>query len=206
VLYHADCRDLLPIVADAVITDPPYGMNWNTDSTRFSGPRLHGPGRDRERIRCDDEPFDPAPWLDYPAVVLFGYNHYAQRLPVGTTLVWLKRLDPAFGSFLSDAELAWMKGGHGVYAYRKCFPHEAKKIEAGGSVHPSQKPVSVMAWCIKKAKVRKGATILDPYMGSGTTGIACIRLGMNFIGIELDETYYKTACDRITHELDGALL
>ena len=60
--------------------------------------------------------------------------------------------------------------------------------------------------CIEKAKVQKGATILDPYMGSGTTGIACIRLGMNFIGIERDAAHYKTACDRIAHELDGALL
>ena len=205
-LYHADCRDVLPIEADAVITDPPYGMVWNTDSTRFSGKTVRGPGRDRERIHGDDEPFDPSPWLDYPAVVLFGCNHYAQRLPVGTTLVWLKRLDHAFGSFLSDAELAWMKGGHGVYAYRKCFPHAAKTTEAGDSVHPSQKPVSVMAWCIEKAKVQKGATILDPYMGSGTTGIAAARLGMNFIGIERDAAHYKTACDRIAHELDGALL
>lgn len=205
-LINADCRDVLPIVADAVITDPPYGMDWNTDSTRFSGPTVRGPGRDLERIYGDDEPFDPSPWLDYPAVVLFGCNHYAQRLPVGTTLVWLKRLDPAFGSFLSDAELAWMKGGRGVYAYRKCFPHAAKTKEAGDSVHPSQKPVSVMAWCIEKAKIPKGATILDPYMGSGTTGIAAARLGMNFIGVERDAAHYKIACDRIAHELYGALL
>ena len=206
-LINADWRDVPPIDADAVITDPPYGMDWNTDTTRFNtGKRTAGPGRERERIIGDAEPFDPSPWLEYPAVVLFGCNHYAQRLPVGTTLVWLKRLDAGFGSFLSDAELAWMKGGHGVYAYRKCFPHAAKTTEAGDSVHPSQKPVSVMAWCIEKAKVQKGATILDPYMGSGTTGIAAARLGMNFIGIERDAAHYKIACDRIAHELDGALL
>lgn len=201
-LINADCREVLPIKADAVITDPPYGMDWNTDTTRFnSGRRAAGPGRVRDRILGDKEQFDPSPWLNYPSAVLFGCNHYSQYLPVGTTLVWLKRLDAGFGSFLSDAELAWMKGGHGVYAYRKCFPHTAKIKEAGDSIHPSQKPVSVMEWCIKMARIKEGATILDPYMGSGTTGIAAARCGINFIGIERDAAYYGSACERIAHEL-----
>ena len=208
-LYHADCLDILPeLVADAVISDPPYGMDWNTDTTRFNtGKRTAGPGRDRERIHGDAAPFDPSPWLNYPAVVLFGANHYAQRLPVGTTLVWLKRLDDAFGSFLSDAEVAWMKGGHGVYAYRKCFPHAAKTTEAGDSLHPSQKPVSVMSWVMERAKVPIGATVLDPYMGSASTAIACIRTGRRFVGVEKDERHFKTACDRVANELaQGVLL
>ena len=57
-----------------------------------------------------------------------------------------------------------------------------------------------------KAKIPQGATVLDPYMGSGTTGIACLRTARNFIGIEQDAAHYKTACDRIAHELEGALL
>lgn len=201
-LYCGDCLDLLPIEADAVVTDPPYGMKWNTDTTRFAtGQRTAGPGRNRDAIIGDDTPFDPSPWVGYEKVVLWGSNHYAQRLPVGTTLVWLKRLDEGFGSFLSDAELAWMRGGHGVYAFRKCFPHASRTGEAGDSVHPSQKPVVLMSWCLEQAKVPDGATVLDPYMGSGTTGVACVREGRNFIGVEKDEKYFKIAVERIRREL-----
>lgn len=201
VLHHADCLDVLPIEADAVISDPPYGMDYDTNSTRFKSDR-GGNKANWGGIQGDNEPFDPAPWLDYPRVVLFGANHYAQRLPVGTTLVWIKRFDEAFGTFLSDAEIAWMKGGHGVYCKRGPMPQSI----ATDRIHPAQKPVPLMAWCIEKTKLPKGSTILDPYMGSGTTAIACIRLGMNFIGIERDAAHFKTACDRIAHELDGALL
>jgi DNA modification methylase len=202
-LYLADCLDLLPIEADAVVSDPPYGMNWNTDSTRFAtGQRTAGPGRNRDAILGDDTPFDPSPWLGYDKVVLWGSNHYAQRLPIGTTLVWLKRLDEGFGSFLSDAEIAWMRGGHGVYAFRKCFPHASRTVEAGDSVHPSQKPVVLMSWCLEQAKVPEGATVLDPFMGSGSTGVACIRTGRNFIGVEKDERYFEIAADRLRRELE----
>jgi DNA modification methylase len=72
---------------------------------------------------------------------------------------------------------------------------------ATNRVHPSQKPVELMAWCMDKAKVVVGATVLDPYMGSGTTGIACIRTGRRFIGIEKDPTHYATALERIKNEI-----
>jgi DNA modification methylase len=208
-LYLGDCLEIAPTLqgVDAVISDPPYGMNLNTDNRRFTGGHVSRRGNtigtgEGKGIIDDDKPFDPAPWLDYPAVVLFGSNHFGERLPKGTTLVWLKRNDVAFGTFLSDGEIAWMKGGHGVYARRDLSMNGG----ASNRVHPCQKPVPIMAWCMDKAKVPEGATVLDPYMGSGTTAIACIRLGMNFIGIERDAAHYKTACDRIAHELDGALL
>ena len=96
-LYCGDCLDLLPIEADAVVSDPPYGMNWNTDTTRFAtGQRTAGPGRNRDAIIGDDTPFDPSPWLGYEKVVLWGSNHYGQRLPIGTTLVWTKVLEVFF--------------------------------------------------------------------------------------------------------------
>ena len=205
-LFLGDCLDLLPIEADAVITDPPYGMNWNTDSTRFSGgsnPEVRGRGRSEYGAVCgDDQSFDPSPWLEFESVVLFGANHFGARLPVGTTLVWLKRNDGAFGTFLSDAEVAWMKGGHGVYARRDLSMNGG----AGTRRHPCQKPVAIMAWCMERAKVPTGATVLDPFMGSGTTGIACIRTGREFIGSEKDEQHFATACKRIKHELSQSQL
>ena len=103
-LWHGDCREWSG-KADAVISDPPYGMNLDTDNSRFSGghvasqaKRGNGIGTGEGKpILNDDKPFDPAPWLDFPAVVMWGVNHFAARVPVGTTLVWIKRLDPAFG-------------------------------------------------------------------------------------------------------------
>ena len=204
-LILGDCLAHPRIEADAVISDPPYGMNLNTDTSRFTAERhsktngKRTAGRhDGLKVLEDDKPFDPSPWLDYPAVVLFGCNHFGQRLPVGTTLVWLKRLDGGFGTFLSDAEVAWMKGGHGVYVKRDL----SMNGETATRCHPCQKPVPLMAWCMDRAKVPQGATVLDPYMGSGSTAIACIRTGRRFIGIERDPKHFEAACNRVRRELE----
>ena len=202
-LIQGDCLDVMATLntgsIDAVITDPPYGMNNNTNYARFSGGSVdsvvkRGVGHDYgEQIIGDDHLFDPTPWLKFEHVVLWGWNHYAERLPVGTTLVWIKRNTAAFGSFLSDAEIAWMKGGHGVY----CRKDLSNNSIARERVHPNQKPVTLMEWCLNKAKVPQGATVLDPYMGSGTTGVACIQTDRNFIGIEIDPAYFEIAKNRI---------
>ncbi len=132
------------------------------------------------------------------AVVLWGWNHFAARLPVGTTLIWLKRNDEAFGSFLSDAEIAWRSGGHGVYAFRDARGPTGRATEAlGAAAHPTQKPLPLMRWCIEQAKVPPGGTILDPYMGSGSTGVAAVEMRHPFVGIEIEPRYFDTACRRI---------
>ena len=205
-LLHTDCMEYmrgLPDKAfDLAIVDPPYGMNWNTNSKRFSGgdrSRVRGDGRDDwGNVHQDDVPFDPAPWITFPRCVLFGSNHFGARLPVGTTLVWIKKDDAHFGTFLSDAELAWMKGGHGVYCFRKNFPPPSRMVEGGGvCLHPCQKPVSLMQWAMDLAGVPVGATVLDPFCGSGTTGVACMMTGRNFIGFEIDAGYCEIARKRI---------
>ncbi len=213
-LYLGDCLEILPALGKeclekpcrssvacggfgycrlkniwAVVSDPPYGMNYDTNSTRFTGTR-GGNHKDWGGITSDNEDFDPSPWLDFGQVILWGSNHYAQRLPVGTTLVWIKRLDSAFGTFLSDAEIAWEKGGHGVYCKRGPFPQSI----AADREHPAQKPVGLMRWCVERTD---GETILDPFMGSGTTGVACVNLGRKFIGIEIEPKYFDIACRRI---------
>lgn len=216
-LYRGDCLDILPTLTgvDALITDPPYGMNWETRTSRFSGGGANmkrGRARDWGPMAGDDTPFDPTPWLQFPRVVLFGSNHFAARLPLGTTLVWIKRHPQLFGTFLSDAELAWMKGGHGVFCYSKQFPPPARALEHGGDasnpvgVHPTQKPIGLMRWVMDRARVPAGAIVLDPFMGSGTTGIACIRTGRHFIGIEINPTHYATACRRIDNDLQQIAL
>jgi site-specific DNA-methyltransferase (adenine-specific) len=199
-LRLGNCLDVLPTLGkvDAVVTDPPYGMKWDTDCTRFSGGlrhhRIASPGRDwGSPVAGDREPFDPTPWLAFPKVVLWGSNHFGSRLPVGTTLVWVKRNETAFGSFLSDAEVGWMKGGHGVYLHKDL----SMNAVAGKRAHPNQKPVGLMLWCLGRLKLSPSATVLDPYMGSGTTGLACLELGLNFIGIECDPAHFAAAERRI---------
>jgi DNA modification methylase len=205
-LINADClavRDSLPAV-DAVITDPPYGMAHNTDSSRFSGGQHHHRARqfggrsDWGDVKGDDQPFDPSPWLEYKRVVLWGSNHFAARLPVGTTLVWIKRMDGAFGSFLSDAEMAWMKGGHGVYCRRDLTMNHATGTKK--RLHPTQKPVGIMSWCIEKCKTPDDGLVFDPYAGSFTTAIACIRTGRRFVGCEVDHKYWQRGIDRVKAE------
>jgi DNA modification methylase len=206
-LWHADCLDILPMLTgvDAVVSDPPYGMNWDTKHTRFK-PGPNGTGapktRDYKSVAHDDEPFDPSPWVGFDKVILWGSNHFGGRLPVGTTLVWLKRYDEGFGSFLSDAEVAWMKGGHGVY----CKRDVSLQGESKNRMHPTQKPVPLMSWCLDLVKVPKGGTVLDPYMGSGTTGVACVRSGRKFIGIDKDAEHFANACRRIEQELSQGQL
>lgn len=207
-LYLGDCLEM-ELQADAVVSDPPYGMALNTDSTRFSGGQhKRGQGRDDwGDIEGDAEPFDPSRWIEFPRVVLFGSNHFGGRLPVGTTLVWVKKSDELFGTFMSDCELAWMKGGHGVYAFRKQFPPPSRMAEHNGTVaHPCQKPISLMEWCLDKCKALPGQTVLDPFMGSGTTGVACVRTGRKFIGIEKEPKYFDIAVKRIEAELNRAPL
>jgi DNA modification methylase len=206
ILYLGDCLEILPMPPNdaAVVTDPPYGMNYNTDSTRFSGRTTRGRGRSDRLIKGDDKSFDPSPWLAFNEVILWGANHFAQRLPIGTTLVWLKRYPEHYGAFLSDAEIAWQRGGVGVYCLQaQDNPARRRKEYTGSSfgretAHPFQKPIMLMHWCIKRVK---GTTILDPFMGSGTTGIAAARLNRKFVGIEIDRNYFDIACRRIEREL-----
>jgi DNA modification methylase len=204
-LINADCLDVLPELraADAIVSDPPYGIGY----CKGSGGKGKHSRRNIEPIMGDDRPFDPAPWLDFGNVVLWGAEHYAARLPEGRWLAWdkLNGLE-SFDSF-SDVEFAWhnRKGAARIYRFMwKGICQQGDK--AGGRVHPTQKPVPLMAWCMNEAGVPTGATVCDPYMGSGTTGVACVRTGRNFIGVELDAAHYKNACDRIARELDGALL
>ena len=198
-LILGDCREILPTIGkvDAVVTDPPYGIGLDVDGSRFSGGdpssvARRGSGRDYgSPIVGDDAEFDPAFLLDYGREqIIWGWHCFPDRLPAGACLIWVKRFDAAFGSFLSDAETAWYSKGHGVY----CFRDLTMMAEAKTRNHPTQKPVPLMRWCIE----RTGADlILDPFMGSGTTGVACVKLGRKFIGIEIEPRYFDISCRRI---------
>ena len=201
-LILADCRDILPTLpkVDAVVTDPPYGIALNTDNSRFSGGNVASVSRlgngvgsaGGAPISNDEKPFDPTLITALAGdKIVWGWNNYPDKLPRGACLVWLKRNDDAFGSFLSDAELAWMSKGHGVYCRRDL----SNNAIANDRCQPTQTPVGLMEWCL--GFVPRARTILDPFMGSGSTGVACVNLGRAFIGIELEPRYFDIACRRI---------
>lgn len=193
-IYHGDCREvLLQLGRDkAVVSDPPYGVAFDTDYRRFTT------GFDVERtnhpaVHGDSDPFDPAPWLGWPEVILWGANCYSDRLPMGSWLVWDKRHKNGT-AFLADAEVAWEKGGHGVYifAVRSQGFMRSEPIQ-----HPTQKPESLMEWCIKRTTL----DVLDPFMGSGSTLVGAKNIGRKAIGIEIEERYCEIAAERLSQEV-----
>ena len=211
VLYHGDCLDILPRLdaggVDAVVTDPPYGIGLRTDfASRGCGSICEA--NDYPPVHGDDQPFDPSPFLNFSRVALFGANYYADRLPPsGKWLVWYKRRSCHIDQ--ADAELCWTTGAPG--SVPRVIQHEwmgmIKDSERGvRRVHPTQKPIDVMTWVLDQMDVSTFERVLDPFTGSGTTGVACIRTGRKFIGIEIDGHYCEVAAKRMRQaEADQAL-
>ena len=193
-LYRGDCLEILPTLecVDCIVADPPYGISWATPSS---------PNRPKSgaMVIGDAEPFDPSHLLYVPCV-LWGANHYASRLPDSRRwLVWDKRVHMESND-QSDCELAWVSGGGSVRCFRKVWNGGGSLLAENGPsrmIHPTQKPVVLMNWCLSFVE----GTACDPYMGSGTTGVACVRLGRRFIGIEIDPGYFAIAKRRIQDEL-----
>ena len=205
-LYTGDCLDIMRTLeagsVDAVITDPPYGIALATNYASRKRTALAA-CNDFPPIAGDNAPFDPRPLLVFPVVVLFGANYYADRLPPsGGWVVWDKlnglSSKRAWGfNDHSDCELIWTNQGNAA----RLIPHRwmgaMKESESNERrVHPTQKPVALMAALIGQY-TQPGATVLDPFMGSGTTGVACVQTGRNFIGIEIDPGYAEIARARI---------
>ena len=193
-LILGDCLEILPTLpkVDAVITDPPYGIGYS----KGTGGKGNHTRRNIEAIAGDDAPFDPSPWLAWPCI-MWGANHYSGRLPHGRWLAWNKlgTLEP-WDSF-SDVEFAWQnqRGADRIFNLLWKGICQGEKDDGGSRGHPTQKPVALMKWCL--GFVPDAQTILDPFMGSGTTGVACAQLGRKFIGIEIEPRYFDIACRRI---------
>ena len=199
-IWLGDCREVLPLIGrvDAVVTDPPYGVAYQKGA---SGRGRHSRRNHSSPIIGDDAPFDPSMFLHLPCI-MWGANHYSSRLPHGRWLAWNKlgHMEP-WDSF-SDVEFAWQntRAADRIFSLLWKGIAQGEKDDGGLRKHPTQKPVSLMRWCIGHLHVASG-TILDPFMGSGTTGVACIQLGRKFIGIELDPRYFDIARRRLEAEL-----
>ncbi len=203
-LYLGDCRDLLgglPQVC-AVVTDPPFGIG------RDRGFGVGGTGKGgaaRNCVKRYEGGWDaqrPSPNLMAEILtkglhhIIWGGQFFARTLPEsGKWLLWDKQQTmPSYG----DGELAWTDlPGDAVKKFTLSINGIIARGETG--LHPTQKPVALMVWCL--GFLPNAQTILDPFMGSGTTGVACVQLGRKFIGIELEPRYFDIACRRISDEL-----
>ena len=205
VIYHADCRDVLPSIdpasVDLLLTDPPYGVNAGTSQ----GKQINA-GVSLGVIEGDAAPFDPAHLLQYGKAIIFGAQNFASSLPdEGNWIVWDKVTRNGLNMRIAEAELAWTNVLGRTMVYRHMWSGAFRDSERGYSVHPTQKPVSLMAWIIDRW-TKPGDLVLDPYMGSGPVAQACHELGRRYIGIELVEDYCKVAVSRLaqqTLDLDG---
>jgi len=192
-LYLGDCREILPTLGKdcAVITDPPYGIAhlWNGG---FNSKHGWGKAKDESitRNKWDETPLS-GPMLDLILAagkehIIWGGNYF-DLPPSRCWLIWNK---PERGFTLAEAELAWPNRDSVVRVF------DAPRSEVG-RVHPTQKPVALMKWCVAKTK----GVVLDPFMGSGTTGVAAVKLGRKFIGIEIEPKYFDIALRRISETL-----
>ena len=205
-LYCGDCAEILPTLerVEAVITDPPYGIKESSKkvASRENMARCTDYGAfdwDREPISAD---LLAAVIGAGKHAIVFGGNYYA--LPATSCwLIWDKQNGD---NDFADCELAWtnLKKAVRIFRHRWLGMIREGEERKAPRVHPTQKPVSVMGWCIEQAG--RPATILDPFMGSGTTGVAALRLGLTFIGIEREERYFDIACRRLEAEIQQAAL
>ena len=186
VLYLGDNRDVWPTLArpDAVVTDPPFGLG-----DRMKGGTWGATVERADQLRWDREaPTDSvlAIVAQCRTAIVWGGNYF----PLPPSRGWLLWNKINSVPTMADAEMAWTN----LDRPTKRFDAPVGRCEFG---HPTEKPVPLMAWCLEQAKVEAGALVADPFLGAGSTGVACMRRGCRFIGIEIDEGYFRTACRRI---------
>ena len=195
-----DCRlllgDMLAVLPalgtfDLCLTDPPYGIG--EDGGRFRG-------RKGQNIKVlpkgnwDSETPPPAAFEAILACsrdhIVWGGNYFTDKLPPSKGWLYWQKL---MGGDFADGELAWTSRDRALREFT-CCP------KGKGGLHPTQKPVEVMKWCL--GFVPDARSIVDPFMGSGSTGVACASRGLSFTGIELHEPYFDIACERIRKAYD----
>jgi len=190
-LYLGDCMDILPTLdkVDAVITDPPYGIG----ADKHAGKAENGwtqwevSGWDSARPEIGTI---KAILKAGKVLIIWGGNYFTDCLP--PSMQWLVWDKGQRGFSLADCEFAWSSQNKAA----RIFDYARALAMQDGKQHPTQKPIALMEWCIDQCK-NNPQTILDPFMGSGTTGVAAVQMGRKFIGIEREPSYCDIACQRI---------
>jgi len=188
-LILGDCLQVMPLLGkvDAVVTDPPYGIGAdkaNAQSSIRDNPKWAAKSWDvaRPSVGHFASILNAA-----PQAIIWGGNYFADMLPASSGWLSWRKPQAESGFSLADIELAW--SSLGIAARQVTLPRR------DGNLHPTQKPVALMEWCL--GFLPNAQTILDPFMGSGTTLVACQRMGRHGIGIELDPDYFEIACRRV---------
>ncbi|RWI33448.1 MAG: site-specific DNA-methyltransferase [Mesorhizobium sp.] len=208
-LLLGDCRDILLTLGnvDAVVMDPPYGVAYQ------SGYATNALWGDRRSIANDHNTLSRdgvIDWALYPgqndnrasAVPCLSFGSWRVPRPSMTKMVLIWDKGGALG--MGDLSIPWKPDHEEIYVLGKGFVGTrdsgsvlrhppVQSMAKNGRVHPTEKPVSLMVDLCRKVP----GTVLDPFMGSGTTGVACVKLGRKFIGIEIDEGYFDIAVERI---------
>lgn len=207
-LYHGDLLDVLPTIpqAEAVIFDPPYGIGESSKKNATRG-KPFGSRVDAKNTRgtyvppadYGDYEWDKTP-LDAPRLaltlaagrkaVIWGGNYYALP-PASKWLVW----DKINSGDFADCELAWTNLPGAVRMFRHMWNGMLRDSERGQRFGPTQKPVALMRWCLLQAG--NPSSVVDPCMGSGPVGVACVEAGIPYIGVERGERSFTVACERI---------
>jgi len=203
-IYHGDCLEILPELelVDLVLTDPPYGINADIKQYKNSGKKGGKKGgyyKQYNETNWDNaipskEFFNYLNTLEVPKII-FGGNYMTQfLLPSKCWLIW----DKIVRGNWPDFEMAWtnLKRPNRIFQFSRA---DAYINQIDCKTHPTQKPKALMAWCINLSKTT--GTILDPFMGSGTTLVAAKELGRKAIGIEIEEKYCEIAVRRLAQEV-----
>lgn len=186
-LYCGDCAVILPQLerVDLILTDPPYGIGFAAQPTLWQ--RKAG----KKPESWDNEP--PPQWVVLlllqraKNLIVWGGNYYGLPPSRG----WLTWFKPDAPPSMAHFEMAWTS----MDMNARQVQHSISATNSERVGHPTQKPVRVMEWSISHAP--EAETICDPFMGSGTTGVAAMNMERRFIGIERERKYFDIACDRI---------
>jgi len=201
-LIHGDCREVLPLLPkhDLLLTDPPYGIDKKISvgggphtktKTKFhnlykAGPRwdIERPGKDLFELMFSTSRHQ----------IVCGANYFCDMLPVSRGWVFWDKMGAGMSSV--NDELLFTSLDVSMKVFRRCHGLDKGFLNKDGQWHPTQKPTELMKWCI--LQVPGVQSVLDPFAGSGTTGVACVHLGVNFTGIERERKYFDIACERIS--------
>lgn len=195
-LLNCDCMEYMKGLEDnafeLAIVDPPYGMDRKMDGTGGAGRIM----RKWKRSECWDITPDEKYWHELFRVsknqIIWGFNNFMPHLPATTNFVFWDKHQPAPN--FADGELAWTSfKGVCKKLDLPCFGAHGQDV--GGKQHPTQKPVKLYEWLLANY-AKEGDKILDTHLGSGSSAIAAHYGGFDFVGCELDEDYYKAACER----------
>ena len=193
-LWHGDCREILPTLpeCDLILTDPPYGIGADKGAGKSAAKWTEHTGENRW-----DENTPPAWFFGLmlekgKTQIIWGGNYFALP-PTKCWLLWDK--ETAGITTFADAEVAWTNLDKAMRLKRHLWSGPYMKIKEVRE-HPTQKPLAIIEWCLEMAG--DVVTVCDPFMGVGTTGVACANHGKRFTGIERERKYFDIACERIS--------